>query len=93
MIQNTAHFGLLPKAHAPSRHTDKNADIVTKNALGAYNLPQGWYLRSSATWNFAFARDAWSIPIGAGAGEHDGAGQPKFQVFKGLNLRFPLARK
>jgi len=24
---------------------------------------------------------------------HDGAGQPKFQVFKGLNLRFPLARK
>jgi hypothetical protein len=24
---------------------------------------------------------------------HDGAGQPKFQVFMGLNLQFPLARK
>jgi hypothetical protein len=34
-----------------------------------YNLPQGWYLQSSATWSFAFARDAWSIPIGAGAGK------------------------
>jgi hypothetical protein len=79
-----------------------------------YNLPQGWYLRSSATWSFAFARDAWSIPISAGAGKvwlrpggasinafaepqftvaHDGAAQPKFQVFMGLNLQFPLARK
>jgi hypothetical protein len=94
-------------------------DRDTQHNLGVqplfiYNLPQGWYLRSSATWNFAFAEDAWSIPIGAGAGKvwlrpggasinafaepqftvaHDGAGQPKFQVFMGLNLQFPLARK
>ena len=82
--------------------------------LFIYNLPQGWYLRSSATWNFAFARDTWSIPIGAGAGKvwlqhggasinvfaepqftvaHAGARQPKFQVFMGLNLQLPLARK
>jgi hypothetical protein len=33
-----------------------------------YNIGQGWSLRSSATWNFAFARDTWVIPIGAGVG-------------------------
>lgn len=88
----------------------------TQNGLSVqplfiYNLPQGWYLRSTATWNFAFAQDVWVIPLGAGAGKvwvrpsgvtinafaepqfsvaHDGAGQPKFQIFTGLNLQFPL---
>ena len=82
--------------------------------LVIYNLPQGWYLRSTATWNFAFAQDTYVIPIGAGAGKvwvraggvtinafaepqftvaHDGVGQPKFQMFMGLNLQFPLGRK
>jgi len=94
-------------------------DRDTQHNLGVqplfiYNLPQNWYLRSSATWNFALARDAWVIPIGAGVGKvwlrpggtsinifgepqftvaHDGAGQPKFQVFMGLNLQLPLTRK
>lgn len=78
--------------------------------LFIYNLPQGWYLRSTATLNFAFAQDTYVVPIGAGVGKvwlrggttinvfaepqfsvaHDGAGQPKFQVFLGANLQFPL---
>lgn len=79
--------------------------------LVIYNLPQGWYLRSTASWNFAFAQDVWVIPVGAGIGKvwvrpngtainvfvepqisiaHDGAGQPKMQIFTGLNLQFPL---
>jgi hypothetical protein len=79
-----------------------------------YNLGRAWYLRSSATWNFALAHDTWIIPIGAGVGKvwlhpggvtinafvepqfavgHAGAGQPKLQVFTGLNLQFPLATK
>jgi len=81
--------------------------------LFIYNLPQGWYLRSTATWNFAFAQDTYVIPIGGGIGKvwvrpgatinafaepqftiaHDGAGQPTFQMFMGLNLQFPLGRK
>lgn len=90
----------------------------TQNGLSVqplfiYNLPQGWYLRSTATWNFAFAQDTYVIPLGAGAGKvwvlhggatvnaflepqftvaHDGAGQPTFQIFAGLNLQFPLGR-
>jgi len=37
--------------------------------LFIYNLKQGWYLRSTATWNFDLARGSFVIPIGAGAGK------------------------
>ncbi len=91
-----------------------DGDRPTQNNLQAqpffiYNLPQGWYLRSTATWTFDLERDTYFIPIGAGAGfvwksgttalnafaepqwtvAHDG-NVPKFQVFFGLNLQFPL---
>ena len=77
------------------------------------NLPQGWYLRSTATWTFDLARDHYAIPLGLGVGKvwvlgdgtsvnlfaepqwtvaHDGAGQPKFQVFAGVNLQLPIRR-
>ena len=87
----------------------------TQNGLSVqpliiYNLPQGWYLRSTATWNFAFAQDTYAIPMGIGAGKvwlrggttinafvepqltvaHDGVGQPKIQIFSGVNLQFPI---
>lgn len=82
--------------------------------LVIYNLPQGWYLRSTGTWNFAIAQGTYSIPLGAGIGKvwllqggtsvnafaepqftvaHDGAGQPEFQVFAGVNFQFPLGKK
>jgi hypothetical protein len=77
-----------------------------------YNLPQSWYLRSTATWTFDIEQGRHVIPIGAGAGKvwllkngttvnafaepqftvaHAGIGQPKFQVFMGVTLQFPLA--
>jgi hypothetical protein len=34
-----------------------------------YNLPQGFYLRSTATWNFDLERGNYYIPIGLGAGK------------------------
>jgi hypothetical protein len=34
-----------------------------------YNLPQGFYLRSTATWNFDLQRGNYYIPIGLGAGK------------------------
>jgi len=75
-----------------------------------YNLPDAWYLRSSATSSFDLRNGNYYIPIGFGAGKvwkagtttcnvfaepqwtvaHDGSGVPKFQVFFGLNLQFPL---
>ena len=82
--------------------------------LVIYNLPSGWYLRSTAGLSFDLEHSNYVIPIGTGAGKvwvlhggrtvnvfaepqwtvaHDGVGQPKFQVFAGVNLQFPLGKK
>jgi hypothetical protein len=82
--------------------------------LFIFNLPNGYYLRSTASWNFDLDQSQYAIPIGTGAGKvwilhsgtsvnafaepqwtvaHDGSGQPKFQVFAGLNLQFPIGKK
>jgi hypothetical protein len=75
-----------------------------------YNLPQAWYLRSTATWNYDLRGGDYYLPLGLGLGKiwkdgkttfnlfaepqwtvaHDGDGAPKFQVFFGLNMQFPL---
>ncbi|MDM0032247.1 hypothetical protein QTI33_08900 [Variovorax sp. J22P271] len=88
----------------PSQHNASMQPFVI------YNLPKGWYLRSTATWNFNLQNGDYAIPIGIGAGKvwkgqgvtynlfaepqwtaaHEGNGQPKFQVFFGLILQFPL---
>ena len=94
-----------------SRPTQNNLAV---QPFFIYNLPQGVYLRSTATWNFASAQDTYVIPVGAGVGKvfvqadgttinvfaepqwtiaHHGAGQPKFQLFAGVNLQFPIKKK
>lgn len=75
-----------------------------------YNLPHGWYARSTATWTWDFEESTYYIPLGFGGGKvwkvgnttlntfiepqwtvaHDGDGTPKFQVFAGFNMQFPL---
>jgi hypothetical protein len=49
-------------------------DRPTQNGLQAqpffiYNLPQAFYLRSTATWNFDLQRGDFYIPVGLGAGK------------------------
>ncbi len=94
-----------------SRPTQNNLAV---QPFFIYNLPQGVYLRSTATWNFAMAQSTYVIPVGAGVGKvfvqsdgttinvfaepqwtiaHEGAGQPKFQLFAGLNMQFPIKKK
>lgn len=34
-----------------------------------FNLPKGWYLRSTATWNFDLQRGNYAIPLGFGMGK------------------------
>ena len=106
-------FGLLVTwqhsfAGDDDRPTQNN---VSAQPLVIFNLPNGWYLRSTASWNFDVKRGNYAIPIGLGVGKvwlmpdkstlnafvepqwtvsHDGAGQPKFQVFAGINLQFPI---
>lgn len=96
-----------------------DSDRADQNSLSLqpffiYNLPRGWYVRSTATMTWDFERDTHVIPIGTGAGkvfvrasgttinlfaepqwtvDHRGAGQPKFQLYSGVNLQFPIGRK
>lgn len=103
--------GLLTWQKSFAGDSDRpNVDSAQLQPFFIYNLPQGWYFRSSATWNFNLKNGDYSIPVGAGAGKiwkvggatynvfaepqwtvaHQGDGQPKFQVFMGLNMQFPL---
>lgn len=34
-----------------------------------YNLPEGFYLQSTAAWTFNLENDSWSIPVGLGVGK------------------------
>lgn len=103
--------GLVTYQHSVDSHDTR----PTQNGLQTqpfviYNLPQGFYLRSTATWNFDMQRGGYYIPLGLGAGKvwkfeggttlnlfaepqvtvaHDGVA-PKFQLFSGLNMQFPI---
>ena len=87
---------------------------LTAQPFFIYNLPKGWYLRSTAVLNFDLERGTYVIPLGAGAGKvfvkpsgttinlfaepqftvaHEGAGQPEFQLFSGVNLQFPMGKR
>lgn len=45
------------------------------------NLPQGWYLRSTATWTFDLQKNDYVIPVGLGAGKAWRVGKNIFNVF------------
>ena len=87
-----------------------NVNTLQVQPFVIWNLPQAFYLRSTATMTWNLRNGDYAIPVGLGAGKiwkqgtttlnlfaepqwtvaHDGDGQPKFQVFMGLNLQFPL---
>ena len=41
----------------------------------------GWYLRSTAVWNFDLAQGTWNVPLGVGAGKVFKAGNAVFNIF------------
>jgi len=45
------------------------------------NLPQGWYLRSTATWTFDWQKSDYYIPVGLGAGKAWRVDKNIFNVF------------
>jgi hypothetical protein len=94
--------------------TRATQNTLVTQPLVIYNLPGGWYLRSTAGWNFDLEQSQYVIPIGTGAGKvwllhggktvnvfaepqwtvvRDGVGEPRFQVFAGVNLQFPIGKK
>ena len=62
---------------------DDRADVslLTFQPLVIYNLPKGWYLRSSAIWNVDFEGDTSYVPLGAGFGKVFQAGDVTLNAF------------
>lgn len=56
-----------------------DVSLLTVQPIVNVNLKDGWYLRSSATWNFNLENGASYIPIGAGVGK-------VFQLEKGITM-------
>jgi len=73
VIVTTHRWGLAGALVTWQHSFAGDSDRATQSAVTAqpvliYNLPEGWYLRSSATWNFDLARNEYAIPVGAGLG-------------------------
>ncbi len=50
--------------------TDRDdVSLLTVQPLAIYNLPEGFYLRSTAIWNFDFDKGDYYIPVGLGVGK------------------------
>jgi hypothetical protein len=62
--------GLVTYQHSVDSHdTRPTQNNLSSQPFVIYNLPQGFYLRSSATWNFDLQRGNFYIPLGFGAGK------------------------
>ncbi|MBY5868518.1 hypothetical protein HFN58_27535 [Rhizobium leguminosarum] len=57
----------------------EDVNLLTVQPILNINLSDGWYLRSSATWNFNLESGSSYIPVGAGVGK-------VFQLDKGVTM-------
>lgn len=105
--------GLVTYQHSFAGDDDRATQSnLQAQPLIIYNLPQGFYLRTTGIWNFNLESGDYYIPVGLGAGKvwvlkggtslnlsvepqytvaHEGVA-PKWQIFIGLTLQFPLGR-
>jgi hypothetical protein len=61
--------GLIQYQHSFAGEEDRaDVRLLTFQPVITYNLPQGYYLRSSAIWTFDFEADNHFIPLGLGIG-------------------------
>ena len=62
--------GLVTYQHSFARDDGRDpVNLLTVQPIVNHNLPQGFYLRSSAIWNFNFENDTHYIPVGLGIGK------------------------
>ncbi len=54
---------------------------LTAQPFGIFNLPGGWYIRSTGIWTFDLQHGAWYIPVGLGGGKAWKAGGTIYNVF------------
>ena len=58
-----------------------DVSLMTVQPLITYNLPQGWYLRSTAIWTLDFVGDRSYVPIGFGLGRVIQTSGPTVNVY------------
>ncbi len=46
-----------------------DTNLLTFQPFGIYNLPNAWYLRSTAIWTFDLEDDRYYVPVGVGGGK------------------------
>jgi hypothetical protein len=62
--------GLVQWQHSFAGDSDRaTTESLTIQPLGIYNLPDGWYLRSTATATFDLHNNGYYVPIGLGVGK------------------------
>lgn len=69
------------QASVAGSDTRSDVSLMTMQPLLLYNLPKGWYLRSTAIWNFDFEGDNSYVPVGFGVGKVIPTSGPTVNVF------------
>lgn len=54
---------------------------LTVQPFSIFNLPRGWYIRSTGTWSFDLQRGDYYVPVGLGAGKAWKEGSTIFNAF------------
>ncbi|RZT42065.1 hypothetical protein EV147_1081 [Cupriavidus agavae] len=54
---------------------------LTAQPFAIFNLPHGWYIRSTGTWTFDLQRGSYYVPVGLGAGKAWKEGSTIFNAF------------
>ncbi|SAL47669.1 hypothetical protein AWB64_05027 [Caballeronia sordidicola] len=54
---------------------------LTAQPFGIFNLPEGWYIRSTGTWTFDLQHGNYYIPVGLGGGKAWKSGTTIFNAF------------
>jgi hypothetical protein len=62
--------GLVTYQHSFAGNSDReDVSLLTLQPIVNFNLSDGWYVRSSAIWNFDIESGNYSIPVGLGLGK------------------------
>lgn len=73
---------LVQWSHSFAGQTSRPAvQSLTAQPFGIFNLPEGWYIRSTGTWTFDLQHGAYYIPVGLGAGKAWKSGSTIFNAF------------
>ncbi|MFD1557929.1 hypothetical protein ACFSHT_20260 [Paraburkholderia silviterrae] len=73
---------LIQWQHSFAGQSDRpDVQTLTAQPVVIWNLPQGWYVRSTGTWTFDLQHGGYYIPVGLGAGKTWKARSTIYNVF------------